>query len=187
MKKILAIALAAIMFTSCGFLKGTTTTPASSTTTTPATATSGVTTGKAAGLALDALTTQYKTTGTIDCSNITNLLNIAQVVAACKELKSNKGNADYTKSFTQGLVLSSVNVDELNKETITDKLTSLVDNVDTTALNNSITNAVNTGKEKAAAASEKVANAAATATNVANEVNEVANSITTILSLFAAK
>lgn len=196
MKKVFVIALAAAMFTSCGFLQNATSSSTSSNTTTASTSTAnGVSTGRAAGTALDALYSQYKATGKIDCGNISNLLSIAQLVAACQELKTNKGNSSYTKEFTQGLVLSSVNVEEINKTTVTNSLASLAENIDTSAITSSINTAIANGQttisdattkatETVTTAATKASQAASTVNTIAGNVNDVANSITSILSLF---
>ena len=62
-------------------------------------------TGQQAAIATNALYKNYNASGKkLDLTNPTNIANILTVVTAYKQLKANKGNANYSKSFTSGAV-----------------------------------------------------------------------------------
>ncbi len=164
MKKIFLVAAVIVLIaaTSCSSLQNTVST--SSTTTSNATTTTASTTGKNAGVAIDALTAQYKADGNkLDYKNLSNIANMINLVAAGEQLYNNKSNSDFRKGFIKGLVANSINIDEMNAETVTNQLTSLVDQTNLQQLQS--------------AASKGQATAA--------EVQNVATSVSNILSLFS--
>ena len=63
--------------------------------------------GQACGMAVQNLFGTYRSTGTVDLSNPTNLNNALALATAYSTLKQNKGNEDYRKAFTSGLIASS--------------------------------------------------------------------------------
>lgn len=63
--------------------------------------------GQACGTAVQGLYGAYKQTGTVDLTNTTNLNNALALATAYTNLKQNKDNSDYRKSFTTGLIASS--------------------------------------------------------------------------------
>ena len=93
---ILFLALATLVLTSCSAI----TAAAGSNTVAQAT-------GQSCGTAMQGLYKSYKKTGTIDLTNSTNLQNALAVATAYTNLKQNKDNSNYRKSFTSGLIASS--------------------------------------------------------------------------------
>lgn len=93
---ILFLALATLVLTSCSAI----TSAAGSNTVAQAT-------GQSCGTAMQGLYKSYKKTGTIDLTNSTNLQNALAVATAYTNLKQNKDNSNYRKSFTSGLIASS--------------------------------------------------------------------------------
>ena len=63
--------------------------------------------GQTCGTAVQGLYGAYKSTGTVDLSNPTNLNNALALATAYSNLKQNKDNSDYRKAFTTGLIASS--------------------------------------------------------------------------------
>ena len=63
--------------------------------------------GQACGTAVQGLYSSYKNTGTVDLTNTNNLNNALALATAYTNLKQNKDNTDYRKSFTNGLIASS--------------------------------------------------------------------------------
>ncbi len=93
---ILLVSFATLLFASCGAVSS----AASSNTVAKAT-------GQSCGTAVQGLYGAYKTTGTIDLTNTTNLNNALALATAYTNLKNNKDNTEYRKAFTTGLVASS--------------------------------------------------------------------------------
>lgn len=154
---------AALLLSSCGFLKNSTSTSTSTTSTTTTSSADAVQAGKAAGNAMDALYTQYKTDGKLDMKNIMNIANMVSLVGAAQQLKDNKSDSSFRQGFIQGIIANSVNVDKTNAETITDQLTDFVSsNVNT----DSLTSALQKGQ------------------SATTEVQNAANSVSNILNLF---
>ncbi len=126
----------------------------------------GTTQGKSAGSALRSLYTQYKADGKIDTKNITNILNMLQLVNTCSELNNNKSDKTYLKDFTQGLLLGSSNlVTTNNSASVLNGLTSLANTVDASSLQTAVT-AVQTGSSQAKETVNSVATAANSVTNL---------------------
>lgn len=192
MKRILAIVLVATAFLAtentadAQFLKnllnkvkGTTT---ETTTATEATATETASTatvdGKAAGVALRSLFTQYKTDGKLDMGNLNNLLNLTSLANNIQGLKGQANKGTFYKDFASGLVTGSNNlVTEENSTSVMDGLTNLVNNVDLSGLTQKAETAQTTVAEKVASAASK------TNTAVTN-ASEIATAVTNILSIF---
>lgn len=154
------------------FKKGTTET---TTTTTETAATSN---GKAAGVALKALYSQYKTDGKLDMGNLTNLMNLATLATNVQGLKGQTDKGSFYKDFAAGLVLGSNNlVNTTNSTSIMSGLQNLVNNVDLSGL---------TAKTEDAKAdlTEKLATASGKATTAVENATEIAGAVTNILNLF---
>ncbi|MBR1929128.1 MAG: hypothetical protein IJ834_05245 [Paludibacteraceae bacterium] len=119
----------AITFTSCGFGKGaTTSTSNNAASTTTVSSTDAVQMGKNAGNSLDQLTAQYKADGNkLDMTNLMNIANTLNLVAASQQFYNNKSNSEYRKNFVKGMVLNSINIDELNADVVTESLSDLVE------------------------------------------------------------
>ena len=130
----------------------------------------GTTQGKSAGVALRNLYTQYKADGKIDTKNLSNILNMLQLVNSCSELKNNKSDKTYMKDFTQGLLLGSSNLVTTNNSTsVINSLTNLASTVDTSSLTAAAT-AIQTGTSQT--------------TETVNSVATAANSVTNLVKLF---
>lgn len=79
--------------------------------------------GQACGTAVQGLYSSYKNTGTIDLTNTNNFNNALALATAYTNLKQNKGNEAYRKSFTTGLILSSAGlITQANATQFVDKL-----------------------------------------------------------------
>ena len=158
MKKTALLIAMAIVFASCGALKGTSSQTSSN-------ASSAQSAGQSAGSALMALYNQYKANGNkYDYKDLNNIINTLQLVSACEGLKENKSNKEYRKEFGKGMIASALGlVTEQNVNTVTNTLTDMV-------VNNPTVNS-----------------AATTAADKLNTAAQTASSISSILSLFAGK
>ena len=101
------------------------------TTTETTSETAATTDGKAAGAALKALYTQYKTDGKLNISNLTNIANITTLATNVKGLKGQTDKTAFYNDFAAGLITGSDNlVTEDTSGSIMSGLTSLANNVD---------------------------------------------------------
>ena len=79
--------------------------------------------GQACGTAVQGLYSSYKNTGTVDLTNATNFNNAIALATAYTNLRQNKDNDAYRKSFTTGLILSSAGlITQANASQFVDKL-----------------------------------------------------------------
>ena len=79
--------------------------------------------GQACGTAVQGLYSSYKNTGTVDLTNATNFNNAIALATAYTNLRQNKDNDAYCKSFTTGLILSSAGlITQANASQFVDKL-----------------------------------------------------------------
>ena len=79
--------------------------------------------GQACGSAVQGLYSSYKNTGTVDLTNSNNFNNAIALATAYSNLKQNKDNDAYRKSFTTGLILSSAGlITQANATQFVDKL-----------------------------------------------------------------
>lgn len=141
------------------------------TTETTTTTTAATTNGQAAGAALKALYTQYKTDGKLDMANITNIMNLATLATNVKDLKGQTNKTAFYKDFATGLVAGSSNlVTSGNSNLVMNGLSNLVNNVDLSALQGKATDVVSNVTTKGTAALENA--------------NQIATSVTSILNLF---
>ena len=193
MKRILAIVLVATAFLAtentadAQFLKnllnkvkGTTETTATeaSATTAAETASTATVDGKAAGVALRALFTQYKADGKFDMGNLNNLLNLTSLANNIQGLKGQTNKGAFYKDFASGLVMGSNNlVTEQNTTSVMDGLTNLVNNVDLSGLTQK-------AEETQATVAEKVASATTKANTAVTNATEIASAVTNILIIF---
>jgi hypothetical protein len=189
MKRILTIVLAAAAFLAAentadaqflknlvNKVKGNTT---EATTTTASEAVSAATVdGKAAGVALRALYTQYKADGKLDMGNLNNLLNLTALANNIQGLKGQTSKAAFYKDFASGLVMGSNSlVTEQNSTSVMNGLTNLVNNVDLSSLTNK-------AESTAASVAEKVATASDKANTAVTNATEIASAVTNILNIF---
>lgn len=130
--------------------------------------------GQAAGAALKSLYTQYKADGKLDMSNLTNVLNLTTLATNVKGLKGQSDKTTFYKDFAAGLILGSNNlVSQTNSTAVMSGLTSLVNNVDLSALT-----------EKTADAQQQTAALQSKGTEAAQSLSAVKDSVTSILGLF---
>ena len=176
MKKAFLVVAAAVLMSSCGFLKNSTTgassnqtTTQTATTTTPANAQSA---GQGAGNALLALYNQYKADGNkYDYKNMQNILNTVTLVANCEGLKTNFKDKTYLKDFGKGMIASSLGlVTQNNVESVTNSLVTMVKESET--VQNATTTAQNTAN---------------TAAGYANTAAQYAGALSSLLSAFGGK
>ena len=193
------IVTAALMLTSCG---------TTSSTTNPVAALAGqtsaqseaYTSGQSAGVALRALYTQYKTNGKIEMNNLTTLTNIITLSSSCQMLKTaTKGSGAYS-DFSKGLIAGSSNIiNTANSETVMNTLTNMLNQVDTSALNEVVSKGNSTVNNTLNSVVEKGSNAVNNAVEKGNEAlndatdkgveivesaTEIANSVNSLFSLF---
>ncbi|MBO4570447.1 MAG: hypothetical protein J5699_00795 [Bacteroidales bacterium] len=117
--KHIAAGIAAItILSSCSLLTGT--------------ASNATTSGSSTGSALAALYNIFKTTGGIDLSNLTNLINLGQILGNIGGLGN--ATASFTDQFSAGLIEGSANL--VNKNNVASVLSGLktLANIDTSAI-----------------------------------------------------
>ncbi|MBO4589020.1 MAG: hypothetical protein J5711_09030 [Bacteroidales bacterium] len=103
MKKlgIIMMCVAAVLFASCG----STTSTSRAVSNALGSNTAATANGTACGQAIIGLYNNYKATKKLDMTNASNITNTLALVTAYTQLKNNKGNKDYRKSFVSGMVL----------------------------------------------------------------------------------
>jgi hypothetical protein len=125
-KHILAVVAILSLFTSCGVIGST----GSGTTTTASTGTN-------TGSALAAIFNVLKSTGTLDLGNLTNLINLGQILTGANSLVD--ASAAYTNQFAADLIKGSRNmVNNSNVNKVLAELKNLA-GTDTSALNKATT------------------------------------------------
>lgn len=168
MKKAFILFAGAMLLASCATMGGSS---ASSSTTTAGTSQQQASAvqaepaqqGQAAGMALKNLYAQYKADGKYDYKNMNNVINTLQLVNNCQGLKTNVKDSSFWKNFASGLILGSdMLVSTSNVEQVTNSLKNVVENVDTT----------------------KMQQAASTGASAINSAASAASSISSLLSLF---
>ena len=178
MKKIMIFVAAAMLMSSCGFMKNstssnnTTATPAATTTTTAQSSNAAVSAGQGAGNALLALYNQYKADGNkYDYKNMQNVLNTVTLIAQCEGLKDNYKDKTYLKEFGKGMIASSLGlVTQNNVETVTSSLVDMVKSSETV--------------QNATAQAQSTASQAA---GYANTAAQYAGALSTLLGAFSGK
>lgn len=93
--------VAAVLFASCG----STTSTSRAVSNALGSNTAATANGTACGQAIIGLYNNYKATKKLDMTNASNITNTLALVTAYTQLKNNKGNKDYRKSFVSGMVL----------------------------------------------------------------------------------
>lgn len=125
--------------------------------------------GKAAGVALKSLYTQYKTDGKLNMQNVGNLVNLATLANNLKGLKGESDKSAFYKDFAAGLVTGSGNlVNASNTNAVMGGLSSLVNNIDLSGIQNAVTS----GSDDQNKGIPEIKNA-----------SEIANSVSGILNL----
>ncbi|MBR1798472.1 MAG: hypothetical protein IJ761_01040 [Bacteroidales bacterium] len=99
--------------------------------------------GQSCGYAVQGLYNNYKSTGTLNLNNASNLTNALTVVTSYNLLKNNQKDASYKKSFVSGMVASSAGL--LTTQTATSFVDQLMASQGLNNINSSnITQTVNT-------------------------------------------
>ena len=108
MKKfgIIMVCVAAVLFASCGSTSST----SRSVSNALSSNTAATANGTACGQAIIGLYNNYKATKKLDMTNASNITNTLALVTAYTQLKNNKGNKDYRKSFVSGMVLGGAGI-----------------------------------------------------------------------------
>lgn len=142
-----AVAATVLMATSCGVLGGgAQTAPAQDTTST----------GSSIGATLASLYAKYKTTGQIDLTDLSNILDLAQILADLKGMGADATNALQSTEFANGLIAGSNNlISKANVATVLANLRNIL-NLDLSAITNAARKVKNGGAQAAEAAAEKV-------------------------------
>ena len=87
--------------------------------------------GKAAGVALKALYTQYKADGKVKLSNLNNVANLTTLATNLQELKGKSNKTQFYKDFASGLINGSGDlVTEKNSSTVMTSLSSIAETMD---------------------------------------------------------
>ncbi|MBQ3580975.1 MAG: hypothetical protein II975_08320 [Bacteroidales bacterium] len=112
MKKfgIIMVCVAAVLFASCGTTSTTSRSTGSSSGSILSSNTAATANGTACGQAIIGLYNNYKSTKKLDMTNASNITNTLALVTAYSQLKSNKGNSSYRKSFISGMVLGGAGI-----------------------------------------------------------------------------
>lgn len=111
--RIVAASLAVLMFSSIGSLAP----QASAQSSILSSLVSGSSSGQAAGAAVKAMYSEYKTTGKIDLTSPTNLLNITKLTTGIQGLKGKSARSTFYKDFAKGLVVGSESLIPTTKST----------------------------------------------------------------------
>ena len=98
--------VAAVLFASCG----STTSTSRAVSNALGSNTAATANGTACGQAIIGLYNNYKATKKLDMTNASNITNTLALVTAYTQLKNNKGNKDYRKSFVSGMVLGGAGI-----------------------------------------------------------------------------
>lgn len=174
MKKVLLVAVAAMMLTSCGMMQSNagTNAPASTTTAAPQATPNAMSAGQGAGAALLSLYNQYKADGNkYDYANMQNVLNTVTLISNCQGLKANYKDQEYLKGFGKGLIASSLGlVTQNNVQTVTNSLVDIIKN-----------------SESVQQISGQAQSAATSAAQYANTASQYAGALGSLLSIFSQK
>ncbi len=136
--------------------------------------------GTAAGKALLALYTQYKSNGSLDMTNPTNIVNMVTLANNIKGLKSSVNTTNFVKGLISG---SGKLVNSSNSKTVLGSLTKLA-GMDLSSLQASAkTAASNAAKSAATEAITKIESSKAGANTVSN-AKEIASAASTLSTLF---
>ncbi len=136
--------------------------------------------GAAAGKALLALYTQYKSSGSLDMTNPTNIVNMVTLANNIKGLKSSVNTTNFVKGLISG---SGKLVNNSNSSTVLGSLTKLA-GMDLSSLETSAkTAASNAAKSAATEALSKIASSKNASTAVSN-AKEIASAASTLSTLF---
>lgn len=175
--KIFAVAaLAIILAAPCRANVSSVSAPASQTTSTSLTKNNGT----AAGKALLALYTQYKSNGKLDMSNPTNIVNMVTLANNVKGLKSSVNTTNFVKGLISG---SGKLVNTSNSANVLGSLTKLA-GLDLSSLQTSAKEAA--GKAAKSAATEALSKIASSknTSNAVSAAKDVATAANTLSTLF---
>ena len=128
LKHILAAFVVLSLLTSCGLLSGQSTNTAATTTT--------ASTGSRTGSALTSILGVLLNSGSIDLGNLTNLINLGQILIGANSLVD--ATPEYTQTFKSDLIKSSNKINQSNVDSIIAGLKELA-GTDTSALTKATT------------------------------------------------
>ena len=136
--------------------------------------------GAAAGKALLALYTQYKSSGSLDMTNPTNIVNMVTLANNIKGLKSSANTTNFVKGLISG---SGKLVNNSNSKTVLGSLTKIA-GLDLSSLQTSAkATAGDAAKTAATEALTKIASSKAGSNTVSN-AKEIASAASTLSTLF---
>lgn len=129
--KLIGFLIVALLFNACGTLFSSSSTTSSNS--------SSYTAGQSSGTALKALYAQYQADGKVDMGKVENLVNIVSLVNNVKTIKNAEKSSGAYTDFVQGMVSGSSNlVTEVNAETVMNGLTTALESVDTSKIENAV-------------------------------------------------
>jgi len=184
MKKIILMVAAAVLMTSCGLTKSSSTgTTTAQTPTMSTSSTSALSAGQGAGSALQALRAQYVLDGNkFDYKNMQNILNTVTLMANCEGLKTNYKDREYLKEFGKGMIAGSLGlVSQNNVQTVTNSLVNMI--TSSQAAQTTQTKL----QETASKTAETVSSAASSAAGYANTAAQYAGALSSLLGAFSGK
>ena len=125
LKHLVAVCALFTMLSSCGVLNQT--------------ASQGTTLGNSTGISLASIIQILKATGALDLSNLTNIINLGQILTGASSLQD--ATTAFTNEFASGLITGSSNmVNQSNVNAVMSALKSLA-GTDTSAIANAATSA----------------------------------------------
>ena len=128
-KRIAAVTAALMLLSSCSVLKNI--------------ATNAVSSGTSTGTAISALYNIFKSTGGIDLSNLTNIINLGQILTGANSLAN--ATTSFTDDFASGLISGSSNLINANNVTSVMNTLKSLSNIDTSAITNAASSYASTG------------------------------------------
>ena len=150
-KRLAAASAAVILLSSCSVIKSVTSDASS--------------TGISTGSALATLYQIFRSTGAIDLSNLTNIINIGKILTGASSLTD--ATSSFTDQFISGLMSGSSNlVNNSNANGVMNAL-KMLSNIDTSAITSAAAAAAN-----------------GTATQLNNSMTGVASTMSTLTSIF---
>lgn len=134
--------------------------------------------GNASGVALRNLYTTYQSTGKIDMTNISTMMQMASLVNGVQSLKTTTDKSAFYADFLTGLIIGSNNLVNKNNSTNVMGALTTMSNLDLSAITNAAANNNN------AATSTGVLGTAANIAAASESVSSAVSSLNSIFSLF---
>lgn len=134
--------------------------------------------GNASGVALRNLYTTYQSTGKIDMTNISTMMQMASLVNGVQSLKTTTDKSAFYADFLNGLITGSNNLVNKNNSTNVMGALTTMSNLDLSAITNAAAN------NNSAATSTGVLGTAANIAAASESVSSAVSSLNSIFSLF---